>query len=129
MIQRMVGMIGERGMIDLFYKRMIDEVIENFLGVLRMAFKSERKRLGALQEQESGKGRDRSSGISEQDRADIYRESGFTCGVGEFYAVIAGVGLGNPRISARGSPVKCAAVYDNAAEGVPKVLSITSGKP
>ena len=103
-------------MIDLLDKRVVDEVIENFLGVLRVTLQAQRKSFGALQEQECGKRRDRRAGISEQDCADIHRECSLTCGVCKLHAVIAGVWLGNPRISARSCPIKGAAVYDDAAE-------------
>ena len=48
LIQRMVGVVGKRGVIDLLDKRMIDEVIKHLLGVLHMALESERKGFGSL---------------------------------------------------------------------------------
>ena len=117
LIQLMVGMVGKRGMIYPFDQRMIFKVFYDLLSVLRVALQPERKRFGSLQEQKCREGRDSRAGISEQDRADICRERCFAGGLGEFYAVIAGVRLRDPRISAGGSPVKASAVYNNSAEG------------
>ena len=44
----MIGMIGERGVVDLFDQRMILQIFDDLLGVLGVSFESEGERLDAL---------------------------------------------------------------------------------
>ena len=71
LIQRMVRMLPERGMIHAQYLRMAGEILHDFLCVLRMALQAQRQGLHPLQQEECierGNGR---TCIAEENRADI----------------------------------------------------------
>ena len=52
LIERVIGMVGERRMIDLRYLRMLRKILDDLLRVLGMTFESQRQGLGSLKEQE-----------------------------------------------------------------------------
>ena len=52
LIQRVIGMIGQRRMVDLGDLRMILQVLDDLFGVLRMTLQAQGQRLGALEQQE-----------------------------------------------------------------------------
>ena len=117
LIQGMVGMIRQGRMVDMLHLRMIDQILHDLLGVLRMALQPQGQSLRALQQQECGKGGDGRTGIPQKNCADIGCECSRACGLRKLHAVIAGIRLRDPGIPAGLRPVKGAAIYNHAAQG------------
>ena len=66
-----VGVIRQRGMVDLLDLGMVGQELDDLLGVLHMALDAQAQGLGALQQQEGVERRDGSTGITQQDGADV----------------------------------------------------------
>ena len=64
LIQGVVGVIRQRGMVDLLDLGMVGQELDDLLGVLHMALDAQAQGLGALQQQEGVEGRDGSAGIT-----------------------------------------------------------------
>ena len=56
LVERVVGMIGKRGMVDFCDLRMVLQELHDLLRVLRVALQTQGQRLHALQEQEAVRG-------------------------------------------------------------------------
>ena len=114
-VQRVVGMLGQRGMIDLGDLGVLAQVVDDFQRVFDMTFDTQRKRLRPLEQQEGVERSDRRTFIAKDDRAHVYCKSGPAGGLQERYAMVAGIGLDQLRELARRRPVERAAVNDDAA--------------
>ena len=150
LIEIVLGMVREGGMVDLLDQRVARKVLDDLLRVLRVPLQAERQGLDALKEQERVEGRDGGAGVPQENGTDVRDERCGTDGIREGDPVIAGVRVGDLRVFARGLPVELAGLDDDTAEGravaaeelgggvdddvgtgmrygVPKVLSMTSG--
>ena len=148
LVERVIRMIRERGMVDLRDVRVLREVVDDLERVLDVALDAERERLRALQEQERVERRERRALIAQDERADVGRERRRADVLGEADAVVARVRLDELRELAALFPVELAAVdvpwppmnfvalcttmsapYSNGRRryGVANVLSTTSG--
>ena len=101
LVQGVIGVIGQGGMVDLLDLRMVGQELHDLLGVLHMALDAQAQGLGALQQQEGVERRDGSAGITQQDGADVGDEGGGAGGIGEGNAVVAGVGGGDVGVTCR----------------------------
>ena len=117
LIQGVIRVIGQRGVVDFLDLRMICQELHDFLGVLHMAFNAQAQSLGALQQQERVERRDGSAGIAQQDGADISHKCSGPGRLSKGNTVVAGVGCRNVRILAAGFPVELATVHDDTAQG------------
>ena len=116
LIQGVVGVIRQRGMVDLLDLGMVGQELDDLLGVLHMALNAQAQGLGTLQQQEGVERRDGRTGITQQDGADVGDESGGAGCISEGHAVVAGVGSGDVAVLAAGLPVELSAVHDDAAQ-------------
>ena len=116
LVERMIRMRGERGMVDLLDLRMFREIVDDLQGVLHMALDAQGKRLNALQQEERIKRRDRRARVAQKERTQIDGESGSADVLREGKAMVARVRLDEPREAPRCRPVELAAVDDDAAE-------------
>ena len=96
---------------------MIGQELNDLLGVLNVTFDTQRQSLGALQQQECVERRNGSTGITQQDSADVGYERSRTNSICERDAVIARVRLSDRRILAGCLPVELAGINNDAAEG------------
>ena len=119
LVQRMLGMLRKRGVVDLFNQGMCCQELDNFLCVFSMPLQPQRQRLDALQQQEGIEWGDRRPGIAEENRPDIGGKSSGAGSVGKRDPVVAGVGRSDGSVFAACLPVEGAAVDDDAAEGGP----------
>ena len=101
LVQGVIGVIRQRGMVDLFDLRMVGKELHDLFGVLHMALDAQAQGLGALQQQEGVERGDGSAGITQQDGADVGDESGGAGCVSEGHAVVAGVGGGDVAVTCR----------------------------
>ena len=90
-IEGMVRMFSQRRMIYLLNQRMLGQVFNYLLRVFGMTIQSERQSFNSLQQEESIKGRNCRSCISEKYGADVCYESGRTCCICKGDSVIARV--------------------------------------
>ena len=95
LVQGVIRVIGQRGVVDLLHLRMVCQEFDHLLGVLHMALDAQAQGLGALQQQECIERGDGGTGIAQQDGADVGNEGGRACGIGEGNTVVAGVGIGD----------------------------------
>ena len=116
-VQGVIGMIGQRGMVDLLDQRMGAQVFHDLLCILGVAFEPQREGLDSLQQQERVERRDRSAGIAQEYGADVGDEGRRAYRVIERHAVIAGVGVGDVRIFSACFPIEPARFDDDTAEG------------
>lgn len=86
LIQGVVGVIRQRGMVDLLDLGMVGQELDDLLGVLHMALNAQAQGLGTLQQQEGVERRDGRAGITQQDGADVGDESGGAGCVSEGHA-------------------------------------------
>ena len=93
LVQGVIRVIGQRGVVDLLHLRMVCQEFDHLLGVLHMALDAQAQGLGALQQQECIERGDGGTGIAQQDGADVGDEGGRACGIGEGNTVVAGVGI------------------------------------
>ena len=117
LIQGVVGMVGQGGVVDLLHLGMVRQVLHDLLGVLHMALQPQGQGLHALEQQEGVEGRDGRAGIPQQDRPDVGDEGGGAGGVRE--ASRRGSWGSARRCGAylpAGLPVEGAAVHDDAAQ-------------
>ncbi len=117
LVQRMIRVIRQAGMVDLFHLRVVGKVFHDLFGVLGMALHAQAQSLNTLQQQECVERADGSAGITQQDGTHIGYESSRAGSVHKADAVVAGVGCCNGGIVAGSSPVELAAVDDDAAQG------------
>ena len=116
LVQGVVRVIRQRGVIDLFHLRMVGQELHDLLGVLHMALDAQAQGLGALQQQEGVERRNGGTGITQQDRTDVGDKSCGACCIGKGNAVVAGVGVSNVAELTACLPVELAAVHDDAAQ-------------
>ena len=102
-VERVVGMVGERGMVHLGHLGVRGQIPDYLLGVLDMALHAQRQGLEALQQQEGVEGADGRAGVAQYHGPDTCHECRVARHVGEYRAVIVGVGLGYLRELARGA--------------------------
>ena len=115
--QLVIGVARQRGMGDPADRRVGAERREHGRGVLDMALHAQRQRLdarSAVAPRCAARGRRRNR-ASPRSRARMMKAGGPNS-LGEDEAVIAGVGLGQRRVTARGAPIEPAAVDDRAAD-------------
>ena len=117
LVQCMVRMIRQRRMVYMLNLRVIGQEFNNLLGVLNVTLDTQRQRLGALQQQECVERRNGSTGITQQDSADVGYESSRTNCICERDAVITRVRLSDRCILAGCLPVELAGINNDAAEG------------
>ena len=116
LIQSVVGVVGQAGVVDLLHLGMVLQELHDLLGVLDVAVQPQGQGLDALEQQEGVEGRDGRAGVTQQNGPDVGHEGGGTGGVHEAHAVVAGVWLGDGGILAAGLPVEGTAVHDDAAQ-------------
>ena len=114
-VKLVVRMVGKARVVDLGNLRVLHEELENLLGVFHMTVKAERKRFGALQQEEGVERGNRSAFVAEEDGADV-DDVGRSAGSSREGHAVARVRLGELRELAACSPVKLAAVNNHAAE-------------
>ena len=117
LVQGVVGMVGQAGMIDVGHLRVMVQELHDLLGVLVVAVQAQRQGLGALQQQPGVERADAGTGVTQDDGADVGNKGGGAGSVHEANAVIAGVRLGESRELAAGLPVELAGIDDDAAQG------------
>ena len=117
LIEIVLGMVREGGMVDLLDQRVARKVLDDLLRVLRVPLQAERQGLDALKEQERVEGRDGGAGVPQENGTDVRDERCGTDGIREGDPVIAGVRVGDLRVFARGLPVELAGLDDDTAEG------------
>ena len=108
-------MVGKARVVDLRDLRVLHEELENLLGVFHMTVKAERKRLGALQQEEGVERGNRCTFVAEENGADVH-DVGRSAGSSRERHAVARVRLGELRELATCSPVKLTAVHNHAAE-------------
>ncbi len=106
-------------MMDRLHLGMVLQIVHQPQCIGHMALHPEGQGLQSLEEKEGVEWGQGSSGIPQEDRPDVGRESRRSCRVGKGDPMIAGVGLGDPGIAPRCFPVKVPAVHDHAADGGP----------
>jgi hypothetical protein len=104
-------------MVHMLNLRVIGQELNNLLGVLNVTLDTQRQRLGALQQQECVERRNGSTGITQQDSADVGYESSRTNCICKRDAVITRVRLSDRCILAGCLPVELAGVNNDTAEG------------
>ena len=67
LIQSVVGMLGQGGMVHMLHLGMVCEELHDLLGVLCVAVQTKRQGLHTLQQQEGVEGRDGGAGIPQQE--------------------------------------------------------------
>lgn len=90
----MIGMVGQRGMIDLLHQRMRCQIVHHLSCVFHMPFQAKRQRFQPLQQQESIERGQAGTGIPQKNGTDIGYERRRPGCLGERYAVVAGIRLG-----------------------------------
>ena len=117
LVEGVVGMAGQRRMIDLGHLRMLAQIVDNLEGVFYVTFYAQRQRFQTLQQNECVERRNCGAGVAEDDGADACHESSLARYVGEDCAVVTWVGLGECwELVGIGFPVESAAVYDHTSE-------------
>jgi len=117
LIQYMVGMAPECGMVHRFDLRVLREIVDHFERIGHMAFDAEGQRLKALQEQEGMERTDRCAGIPKQSHPDFHDVGEISDRLGEHHAMVARVRLGKPGEFVVRGPVEFAGIHDDAAYG------------
>ena len=117
LVEGMVGMVGQRGMVDPLHLGMVSQKLDHAQGVAHVALHAQRERLESLQQDPGVEGRDGSARVA-QDDGTYARDEGRRSGhVGEDGAGVRRVGLGQRRILVGILlPGEGAAVDDDAAE-------------
>ena len=95
LVERVVGVIGQRRMVDLLDLRMVLQELHDLLRVLRVPLETKRERLRALQEQKRCERRDGRALVAQQNRAHIGHKGRRARRVDKRHAVIAGVRVRN----------------------------------
>ena len=116
LVERVVGVIGQRRMVDLLDLRMVLQELHDLLRVLRVPLEAKGQRLRALQEQKRCERRDGRALVTQQNRARIGHKGRRACRIDERHAMIAGVRVRDQRELSARSPVKLAGVDDHAAK-------------
>ena len=114
-VKLVVRMVLEARVVDLRHLRVLREEFENLLGIFHMAVKAERKRFGALEQEEGVERGNRGTFVTQENGADIDDIGSGACSGRERHAVTR-IHFGELRELARCSPVKLAAVNNHAAE-------------
>ena len=93
-----------------------EDLVADHSGIgMRAPVKMQAENARLLQQQEGVEGRDGRARVPQQYGADVGDEGGRPHGVGEGHPVVAGVGLGDGCVFARGLPVEFAGIHDDAA--------------
>ena len=115
-VQRVVGVLEQRRVVDPLHLRMRREEFYDLLRVFNMTLYAERERLNALQKQKCRKGRDGRACIAEQYCADIGDECRRAGCFDEGHAVVARIRLCDGGVFSACRPVEFAGVHDDTAE-------------
>ena len=84
LVQCMIRVVRQRRMVYMLNLRVIGQELNDLLGVLNMTLDTQRQRLGTLQQQECVERRNGSTGITQQDSADVgYKAAGPTASAKE----------------------------------------------
>lgn len=117
LLVKLVSRLGsEGGVMYSLYLRVLAEVLNYLQRVEYVALNTQREGFQTLEEYECVERRDSSAGVAQEDSSDVGHESCRANCVREADAVVGGVRLGDPCVSAGLLPVEVAAVYDNAAD-------------
>ena len=114
--QRVIRMIGQRGVVDLLHLRVPGEKLHHLFGVLCVAVEAQGQGLHALQQQKGIEGRNAGAGVTKNNSPEIGNEGSGAGRVHKGDAVIAGIGLRNRRKLTGGLPVELAGIHHDAAE-------------
>lgn len=112
----MVGVSGQCRMVDFLYLRVCGEEIQDFQGVLHVAFHPQGQGFQPLKKDEGIERTDGSSRVAQQCGADTGDIGSRACRVGETNAVVAGIRLGELRKFPGGLPVEFSGVHDDASQ-------------
>ena len=116
LIEFVIGVVDERGVIDFIDVGIFRQEVDDLQRVLDVALDAQRQSLNALQQNECAQRRDGGAGVAQQDRSNVGNERGGSERFIKTDAVIAGIGLDEPREAPRFFPIELAALDDDAAE-------------
>ena len=84
----MIGMIGQRRMVDFLYLGMARQIFGDLNGIGHMTLYAQRQRLESLKQEKCVKRADAGSGVAQQHRPDSRHEGSLAGSLGETGAVI-----------------------------------------
>ena len=116
LVDFMVRVVGQGGMIDLRDLRMLREEVHDLQRILHMTLDTQGQRLKPVDEVERTLRCDCRARVAQDESADIDNECDGVERIDEAHAVIARVRVGEVREASRCLPVKLSAVDDHAAE-------------
>ena len=117
-IKRVIGMIFKRGVIDFIDVGIFRQEVDDLQRVLDVALDAQRQSLNALQQNECAQRRDGGAGVAQQDRSNVGDERRRAECLIETHAMIAVIGLDEPREATRLLPIELAALDDDAADAL-----------
>ena len=116
LIQGVVGVIGQAGVIDLLHLGVVGQELDDLFGVFIVAVQTQGERLGTLQQHPCVERADAAAQIAQDHGAHIGHKGGRAGSLGKADAVVAGVRLREGGEFAAGLPVELAGVNDDAAQ-------------
>ena len=116
LIQGVVGVVGQAGVVDLLHLGMVGQELDDLFGVFIVAVQTQGERLGTLQQHPCVERADAAAQIAQDHGAHIGHKGGGAGSLGKADAVVTGVRLREGGEFAAGLPVKLAGVNDDAAQ-------------
>lgn len=115
-IRLVIGVIGEARVVDALHLRPLHQIRHHGFRVFNMTLHAKAERFRTLQKKEGVERADASTGVSQENGADVGDEGGLARSFRERDAMVARIGLGYGGVRPALAPVERAAVHDDAAE-------------